>query len=793
MINNLGPLATLASSPGKGDSVRLSFVATHAEEGGIVDFVLTGIVGNVHLPSSDVPFVRVGQRLSELSPIESAALWRATLTAALRTGALLAFAGIDGTFELPSTDGMTRWRFIVDGQELTCWTEDPSSDTVRAVDYQLLVEHATDMILKTTPAGIIEWISPSVEKILGYAQAELIGVGVDRILFADDLVRRREWLERAEEVGAGDLEVRLVSRTGELKWFVSSVRPVSNDTGEVVSFVGALRQIEDLVAHRTQLGALRYLYELLVEHSTDVIFVETDGAIEWVSPSLRSFLGYLPDDWTGRSQKSLVRQDDQAIYHSRGEPVGSGGDSVVTVRVLHFDGSERWVEIMRHQVRDAKGRLLQLSRWRDVGAQIKSRERLFATEVRSRLVEANTDQIVLEVDLDGRILWASQSLQRTLGHAPRFVEHQSLESLIRAEDWEVARFQLSSATVGASTVEVRYLRSGGASRWMSQRAHRSQSVGRDVDTVLLTLTDITEEVGSRELVRHSLELLELLNGNVNDVVYTRKEDGTIEWISGSLTTALGWRASDVVGTSAPDIFSPLDVERARNWRRLVFMGESIEDAEFRVRRADGGMTWMRTKCKPLIGSSGTIETAVATMTSIDVEVVLRRALRTVTAGMRAQAGAPSRGEFLQRICDAAVDQGGYVLAWFGEKVYDDAFSVLPLVRSGDESNYVDLISVTWGNTSTSEGPVGRSIRFGQVSVVQNIRINPTFAPWVDRALKLGVESMIALPIRERGVVVGSLQIYAAERDAFGPDVLDSLTNLADHIGGVLERLDSRGD
>jgi HD-GYP domain-containing protein (c-di-GMP phosphodiesterase class II) len=59
--------------------------------------------------------------------------------------------------------------------------------------------------------------------------------------------------------------------------------------------------------------------------------------------------------------------------------------------------------------------------------------------------------------------------------------------------------------------------------------------------------------------------------------------------------------------------------------------------------------------------------------------------------------------------------------------------------------------------------------------------DPSYAQWRPEAVKRGFRSMISLPLVSNGDVLGSLDVYSAERDAFGAEEVEFLIEAAGDI------------
>lgn len=89
------------------------------------------------------------------------------------------------------------------------------------------------------------------------------------------------------------------------------------------------------------------LYRVLVENSADThIRGDLDGVRRYVSPSIRSLLGYEPDELVGRRASEIVHRADVGDFGSRMKAMRDGLINSFTTehRMLHKDGSWVWLE-----------------------------------------------------------------------------------------------------------------------------------------------------------------------------------------------------------------------------------------------------------------------------------------------------------------------------------------------------------------------------------------------------------------------------------------------------------------
>lgn len=158
-----------------------------------------------------------------------------------------------------------------------------------------------------------------------------------------------------------------------------------------------------------------------------------------------------------------------------------------------------------------------------------------------------------------------------------------------------------------------------------------------------------------------------------------------------------------------------------------------------------------------------------------------RALDMLSKGNRTLLRCTHEAQLLQAMCQIAVEVGGYRMAWVGYKVDDEQQSVRPMAQAGFEQGYLEHAAISWGEGARGQGPCGLAIRTGQTQIVRDFSTESHLEPWREAALKRGFYSSIALPLKDRTGVFGTLSIYASNIDAFDEMELPLLEEMADDL------------
>jgi diguanylate cyclase (GGDEF)-like protein/PAS domain S-box-containing protein len=146
---------------------------------------------------------------------------------------------------------------------------------------------------------------------------------------------------------------------------------------------------------------------------------------------------------------------------------------------------------------------------------------------------------------------------------------------------------------------------------------------------------------------------------------------------------------------------------------------------------------------------------------------LSRALKLIVKCNRAMMHASDEDALLRDICNLAVDEGGYAMAWVGFAMYDEEKSVVPAAWSAQGHTYLDRIRINWSDTPWGRGPLGTAIRTAKTVISQDYSADPKLQPWKARGAEHQFHSSIAIPLIKDGVAFAAMCIYSNETQAFG--------------------------
>lgn len=143
-------------------------------------------------------------------------------------------------------------------------------------------------------------------------------------------------------------------------------------------------------------------------------------------------------------------------------------------------------------------------------------------------------------------------------------------------------------------------------------------------------------------------------------------------------------------------------------------------------------------------------------------------------------------EILEVVCDGAVRDGGFVLAWAG--VLDEAAGrVIPTAAYGEASEYVkNLLITTDPALPTSHGPTRMSMMEQRIHYTEDFLSDSSTGPWHEIAKNNGINSSAAVPLVVNGKAIAALCFYSREKNYFDAEFRNLLEEAARNISLAME-------
>lgn len=270
--------------------------------------------------------------------------------------------------------------------------------TIEATErYRLLAENVADVVVRVTADGTVEWVSPSVEGVMGAPPEHWVGRKARDWVPDEDRAAAAGRLERALAGEVVKERLRVVSVDGVVHWAHMHGKAFYDAHGRRDGVTAVLRLIDDEVAAQQELEQARAQqaeadarYRRAMDTAAiGMCLLAPDGTFVEVNPALCALFGYDADTLRRKRWQDLTppefldagNEDRQAVFD------GHRDTYRLTKQYLHADGHRIWADVSVNCIRDAEGRVEHLAaQMADITDEVHTRERLNQAVEENRLL-----------------------------------------------------------------------------------------------------------------------------------------------------------------------------------------------------------------------------------------------------------------------------------------------------------------------------------------------------------------------------------------------------------------------
>jgi diguanylate cyclase (GGDEF)-like protein/PAS domain S-box-containing protein len=282
--------------------------------------------------------------------------------------------------------------------------------------YRLLAENATDVVFRIDSSARLEWISSSVEALLGWSVAELIGRSILSLIHPDDIeVVQQSW-QVCNSSDIRRMRHRIVNRQGEAIWVSVSCRAISDTQGQLIGRIGSWSDARAEVRALHQLTEQRQLLETVLDHVDSHIYMkDAEHRYRYANLQVQQLFGRGLDDIVGRSDRDFFSGEGlEAMWRFDEEVLRSGRHVQREECIPDANGQPRWFLSNKLTLRQ-NGDLCVIGFATDITERKQAEQELERSESKFRLLfEASLDAIML-VDAAGRFMDANPATLQLFG------------------------------------------------------------------------------------------------------------------------------------------------------------------------------------------------------------------------------------------------------------------------------------------------------------------------------------------------------------------------------------------
>ena len=460
--------------------------------------------------------------------------------------------------------------------------------------FRAFVEHSSDIIVLLNLEGIITYISPAVERVLGFKPEERIGAKGIELIHPDNresLIDKFNTFVKDINAPVVQFEIRLRHKDGSWRTIEAvGSNMVKNNVVEAI--IVNYRDITERKRMEEKLRDKEKRFRTFVENSSDIIAIlNREGIITYENQALERSLGLKTEERIGGSIFDRIHPDDlkfasdafnKFTLNTSSQDINS---PVRQIRLRHKDGSWRTFETSGSKLLYDNIIEAVIINLRDITDRKKAADDLRESEIKYRTLIETTDTGYVIIDQDGLVRDANSEYVRLTGH------HNLSEIVGRSViEWTAGLEKEKNAEAMKACFDKGYIRNleidyVDAKGNITPIEINATCIKIEGETHTITICrDISERKRAEEALRESEELYRTIFENTGTSMILIEEDTTISMANEEFVRNTEYSADEINGRMKwTEIVHQDDLGRMVEQHRLrrEIPGGALPSYEFR--------------------------------------------------------------------------------------------------------------------------------------------------------------------------------------------------------------------
>lgn len=542
-------------------------------------------------------------------------------------------------------------------------------------------------------------------------------------------------------------------------------------------------------------------FQLSLKHSLDfVCTVATGGLFVEYNSVFTTKLGYSKQELSQKSFYALLHSDDYEIIKNEFHKVSSGtSSSQISGKLISKDGRILTIKWIIAAGDIALG-VLHLTGYDSTECTTDDFERI-RNDARFRALVQNNEGIITVFSPEDKVLFRGASSYRINGYTDK--EYISLldEDYYHPDCIDTVREKINQSLLKPGVpiniiFQVKHKK--GHYIWL-EGTITNMLQDDNIQGVIANFRDVTEKRKVIDSLRKERDRFAKIaatsSGLIYSMSYNQNGDFHFSYASESLQDIYGF-PYDQIENNSEKIFNLVhqdDIEQL-----LAKIKQTKEElvplkVQYRYFHPNKGLVWHEANSLPVVETDGTVicHGIITDITkSILAQAKINKANRLylfISQISQMIVRTTDMQALFQEVCAIAVNCGHFKMAWIG-LVDVESQTVLPAMIAGADKQYHFEIKTISTDEKKQEGcgPVGTAIRSGVAVVCNDIKNDPKMHPWRNKALERGYLSIMSVPIKNFGKVIGAFTLYAGENNFFDSEEIALLEEATADVSFALE-------
>ncbi len=338
------------------------------------------------------------------------------------------------------------------------------------------------------------------------------------------------------------------------------------------------------------------------------LIADKDSNIELINNSVKTILGYDPQEAIGRSLWDFV------VGHNREQfvpliekAVASGQSYELETQTISADNKVKWIGWCG---------IYKGEKWYASGRDITYQKKILADLEQLSLVASKIVNGIVISDANDKIIWTNDAFEKITGYSYADVENKLLPDVIIGPDDDTGGREQYNEHIQKKlsySVHVFATRKDGRQIWLSINNSVIYNEQGEIEKHIRVIADITKRITAQK----DLEILSYAAQKSPSGMLTRNVDGAVVWMNEAMELITGYTLYEMKGKKFDTLLMGENTDRdvVDTAAKAIAEKQSC-NFEILIYKKDRTPVWVAISNNPLLNEAGEIERQVASVVDI---------------------------------------------------------------------------------------------------------------------------------------------------------------------------------
>jgi PAS domain S-box-containing protein len=433
------------------------------------------------------------------------------------------------------------------------------------------------------------------------------------------------------------------------------------------------------------------------------------------------------------------------------------------------------------------------------------------SEEKYRLLAENATDVIWILDLESeKFKYVSPSVERLRGYTVEETMQQSAKDAMTIESYQkvqkmiperIEKFLSGNIEFYFDEVEQQH-KDGHIVYTEITSRYLMNNINGKIE-IMGVSRDISERKKADEKIKKLSDHYQALIEKATDGIVLLDKEGNFKYISPTAKRIFGYQQEETITGNPSEFTHPDDLQMVVSHLMKVLEDDSyVPTIQYRYKNKKGEWQWVESIFSNLL-KDPSVESIVLNFRDIterkiaeDKIIKLSRIYSFISQINQSIIHIKDINDLFTASCRIAVEFGKFRMVWIG-KIDPETEYLIPVSYYGFEEGYLSDININSisldASNPVNQGPSGSAIRNGKSFYCNDIENDPVMSIWKDNALKRGYRSVISLPIKKSGLVIGVYSLYSDTPFFFNKEELALLQDVTNDIGFAVDAIETRNE